>query len=216
MNLRNPVVKNNIKIILVLESSSELTKNNDDKEQSNMKIGILVGSLRQASFNRKVAQALIQLAPAPLEMEIIEIGELPFFNQDDEATPPTAWVEFRKKLKSLDGFILVTPEYNRSVPAVLKNALDVGSRPYGQSLWDKKPCAIISASIGAIGGFGANHHLRQSMVFLNAPCMPQPEAYISHVDALFDEQGHLTNEGTRAFLSQFMKAYAAWVKANEV
>ncbi len=178
-----------------------------------MKIGILVGSLRQASFNRKIAVALMQLAPASLDMEIIEIGQLPFFNQDDEANPPKAWTDFRQKLKNLDGFILVTPEYNRSVPAVLKNALDVGSRPYGQSLWDKKPCAIVSSSIGAIGGFGANHHLRQSLVFLNAPCMPQPEAYLSHVDTLFNEKGSLINDGTRTFLSQFMEAYAEWVKA---
>lgn len=177
-----------------------------------MNIGILVGSLRQASFNRKIAVALMQLAPASMDMEIIEIGQLPFFNQDEEANPPKAWIDFRQKIKNLDGFILVTPEYNRSVPAVLKNALDIGSRPYGQSLWDKKPCAIISSSIGAIGGFGANHHLRQSLVFLNAPCMPQPEAYLSHVDTFFDEKGNLINDSTRAFLSQFMTAYAEWVK----
>lgn len=176
-----------------------------------MKIGILVGSLRKDSFNRKVAIALMQLAPASLDMAIIEIGQLPFFNQDDEANPPKEWLEFRQKLKALDGFILVTPEYNRSVPAVLKNALDVGSRPYGQSLWDGKPCAIISASIGAIGGFGANHHLRQSMVFLNAPCMQQPEVYLSYVDKFFDDKGVLTNEDTRKFLGKFMEAYSHWV-----
>lgn len=179
-----------------------------------MKIGILVGSLRKDSYNRKVAQALIELAPSSLSMDIIEIGQLPFFNQDDEATPPQEWVEFRQKIKALDGFILVTPEYNRSVPAVLKNAIDVGSRPYGQSVWDKKPCAIVSASIGAIGGFGANHHLRQSMVFLNTPCMPQPEMYLSQVDKLFNEKGQLINEGTRTYLSQFLETFAAWVKTN--
>ena len=178
-----------------------------------MKIGILVGSLRQASFNRKIAMALMQLAPASLDMGIIEIGQLPFYNQDDEATPPKAWTDFRQQLKHLDGFIIVTPEYNRSVPAVLKNAIDVGSRPYGQSLWNNKPCAIVSSSIGALGGFGANHHLRQSLVCLNAPCMHQPEAYLSHVDTLFDEQGHLINDNTRTFFSQFMEAFAKWVKA---
>ena len=176
-----------------------------------MKIGILVGSLRRDSFNRKVALTLMQVAPTSLEIELIEIGNMPLFNQDLEATPPDSWVEFRKKITNLDGFILVTPEYNRSVPAVLKNALDVGSRPYGQNLWDNKPCAIVSASIGAIGGFGANHHLRQSLVFLNAPCMQQPEVYLSYVDKLFDDQGQMNNENTKKFLGQFMQSYAVWV-----
>ncbi len=185
-------------------------------EKNNMKIGIFVGSLRQASFNRKVAMTLIQLAPTSVEMEMIEIGQLPFFNEDKEATPPQEWIDFRQKLKSLDGFILVTPEYNRSVPAALKNALDVGSRPYGQNLWNGKPCAVISASIGAIGGFGANHHLRQSLVFLNAPCLQQPEVYLSYVNKLFDEKGQLINNDTRDFLSQFIEIYVNWVRTNEM
>ena len=148
-------------------------------------------------------------------MQIIEIGQLSFFNQDEEAVPPQAWVQFREAIKSLDGFLFVTPEYNRSVPAVLKNALDIGSRPYGQSLWNGKPCAIVSASIGAIGGFGANQHLRQSMVFLNMPCMQQPEAYLSFVDKLLDDKGKINNEGTKNFLSQFMQAFATWVNTNK-
>lgn len=176
-----------------------------------MKIGILVGSLRRDSFNRKVALTLMQVAPKSLDIELIEIGDMPFFNQDLEANPPDSWVEFRKKIMKLDGFIIVTPEYNRSVPAVLKNALDIGSRPYGQNLWDSKPCAIVSASIGAIGGFGANHHLRQSLVFLNAPCMHQPEVYLSFVDKLFDANGQLNNENTKTFLEKFMQSYAVWV-----
>lgn len=180
-----------------------------------MNIGVIVGSLRRESYNLKIAKLLIQLAPASLHMELLDISQLPFFNQDDEANPSAAWVQFREKLKKLDGFLLVTPEYNRSVPAVLKNALDVGSRPYGQSLWDGKPCAIISASIGAIGGFGANHHLRQSLVFLNAPCMPQPEAYLSRVDTFFDDKGQLNNEGTRTFLASFIEAFADWVKRHQ-
>lgn len=179
-----------------------------------MNIGILVGSLRKDSYNRKVAEVLMSVAPASLHISIIEIGQLPFFNQDDEANPPAAWVEFRQKLKHIDGFIIVTPEYNRSVPAVIKNAIDVGSRPYGQSLWNGKPCAIVSASVGAIGGFGANHHLRQCMVFLNAPCLQQPEVYLSYVDKLFDDKGQLNNQGTRDFLTQFMATYADWVKTN--
>ena len=179
-----------------------------------MKIGVLIGSLRKGSFNRKIALSLMQVAPKSLEMKVIEIGQLPLFNQDDEAIPPDAWTSFRAEIKPLDGILLVTPEYNRSVPAVLKNALDVGSRPYGESIWNAKPCAIVSASIGAIGGFGANHHLRQSLVFLNMPCMQQPEVYLSFVDKLFDEKGDLNNEGTKTFLSRFMEAFAAWVQTN--
>lgn len=180
-----------------------------------MKIGLIIGSLRKESFSRKIAHTLMQLAPTSLETKIIEIDALPFFNQDDEAEPPHAWVQFRQAIQSLDGFILVTPEYNRSVPAVLKNALDVGSRPYGENLWNGKPCAIVSASIGSMGGFGANHHLRQSLVFLNAPCLHQPEVYLSFVDKLFDDKGNLTNEGTNTFLSQFMSTFTTWVQANK-
>lgn len=183
-------------------------------EKNKMNIGLFVGSLRKESYNRKIALTLAKLAPPPLKLEIIEIGNLPFFNQDDENNPPQAWVTFRDKLKTIDGFILITPEYNRSIPAVLKNAIDVGSRPYGQSLWDKKPCAVISSSIGAIGGFAANHHLRQSLVFLNTPCLQQPEVYLSFVDKLFDEKGELNNDGTKAFLTQFLVTFADWVTTN--
>jgi chromate reductase len=176
-----------------------------------MNIGILVGSLRKESYNRKVAKALIQLAPKPLKMEIIEIGQLPFFNQDLESHPPQAWVDFRKKIAALDGFILVSPEYNRSVPAILKNALDVASRPYGQNVWDGKPCAVVSSTPGSTGAFGANHHLRQSLVFLNTPCLQAPEVYLSHIDTLFDEKGQLNNESTKDFLTTFLEAFKTWV-----
>lgn len=179
-----------------------------------MKIGVFVGSLRKDSYNKKLAHALIELAPKSLDLEIIEIGNLPFFNQDDEPNPPKSWVKFREILKSLDGFIIVTPEYNRSVPAVLKNALDVGSRPYGQNLWDM-PCAVVSSSIGATGAFGANHHLRQSLVFLNAPCMNQPEVYLSYVNKYFDDAGNINNEDTKKFLANFMEAFAHWVEKNK-
>ncbi len=180
-----------------------------------MKIGILVGSLRKESFNRKVANILIQLAPKSLDMAIIDISQLPFFNQDEEPTPPDAWVTFRKEIEPLQGFVLVTPEYNRSFPAVLKNALDVGSRPYGKNLWQHKPCAVLSVSVGAMGGFGANHHLRQSLVFLNAPCMQQPEVYLSFADKLFDDKGQLIKEDTKKFLGQFIEAYAEWAETNQ-
>ncbi|MGZ6468398.1 MAG: NADPH-dependent FMN reductase, partial [Bdellovibrionota bacterium] len=134
-------------------------------------IAVIVGSLRKDSFNRKMANNLLKLAPETLKLEIIEIGQLPNYNQDLDEDPPRVWTDFRQKLKTFDGVIFVTPEYNRSVPGVLKNAIDVGSRPYGQNMWDGKAGAVISVSPGAVGGFGANHHLRQSLVFLNVPTM---------------------------------------------
>lgn len=177
-------------------------------------IVVLVGSLRKESFNRKMANALRELAPASLKLEIVEIGQLPLYNQDLDSNPPPEWTAFRQRVKKADGVLFVTPEYNRSVPAVLKNAIDVASRPYGQNMWDKKPVAVVSVSPGAIGGFGANHHLRQSFVFLNMPAMPQPEAYIGGADKLFDAAGKITNDGTRGFVTKFMEAFAAWVEKH--
>jgi chromate reductase, NAD(P)H dehydrogenase (quinone) len=178
------------------------------------KIAVFVGSLRKESFNRKMAKALMALAPESLKFEIIEIGGLPFFDQDLEDHPPAAWTEFRERLMKFDGVLFVTPEYNRSVPAVLKNAIDVGSRPYGKSVWDRKPGAVMSVSPGAIGGFGANHHLRQSLVFLNVPTMQQPEAYIGNAASLFDESGNLANDSIREFVTKYIQAFAAWVETN--
>ena len=175
------------------------------------KIAVLVGSLRKESFSRKTAKALIALAPGSLALEILEIGGLPMYNQDLEESPPAAWTDFRERLKGFDGLLFVTPEYNRSVPAVLKNAIDVGSRPYGKNIWDGKPGAVVSVSPGALGAFGANHHLRQSLVFLNIPTMAQPEAYVGGAAKLFDERENLTNESTRDFLKKFMSAFAEWV-----
>ena len=132
---------------------------------------VIVGSLRKESLNRKMAKALRAMAPASMKLEIVEIGDLPLFNADLEANPPPAAVAFKARVKKADAVLFVTPEYNRSVPGALKNAIDVGSRPKGQSAWEGKPCAIVSVAPGAIGAFGANHHLRQSMVFLNMPAM---------------------------------------------
>lgn len=176
-------------------------------------VAVLVGSLRRNSINRKVAHALIELAPSPLKPQIVEIGRLPLYNQDEDANPPDHWTAFRHKIRGADAVLFVTPEHNRSVPAALKNAIDVGSRPYGQNAWNGKPGAVVSASPGAIGGFGANHHLRQSLVFLNVPAMQQPEAYIGGADKLFDASGKLANKSARKFLQDFMTKFAAWIDA---
>lgn len=178
------------------------------------KIAVFVGSLRSGSYNRKMARALDSLAPGSLTLDIIEIGGLPLYNQDLEDNPPAEWVDFRERVKRYDGVLFVTPEYNRSVPGVLKNAIDVGSRPYGKSVWDGKPGAVMSVSPGAIGGFGANHHLRQSLVFLNVPAMQQPEAYIGNAASLFDEKGNLIKEETRRFVIEFLRDFADWVELH--
>ncbi|MDD3722918.1 MAG: NAD(P)H-dependent oxidoreductase [Lutibacter sp.] len=175
------------------------------------KIAVIVGSLRKESFNLKTAKALIALAPESLSFEIINIANLPMFNEDLEANPPKEWVAFKEEINNANGLLFLTPEYNRSVPAVLKNAIDVGSRPYGKNSWNGKPCAIVSVSIGAISGFGANHHLRQSLTFVNALAMAQPEAYIGGAAALFDDKGKLINDSTKDFLKSFMGAFEKWV-----
>ena len=177
-------------------------------------VAVLVGSLRRDSINRKVSGALIELAPRSLELALVEIGGLSLYNPDDEAYPHIAWTKFRDKIKAVDAVLFVTPEYNRSVPAPLKNALDVGSRPLVRNVWNDKPCAVISASPGAIGGFGANHHLRQSLVALNSPTMAAPEIYIGGADKLFDGSGKLINDDMGKRLQHFMLAFNDWIAAN--
>ncbi len=178
------------------------------------KVAVLVGSLRKGSYNRKMAKAMTALAPDSLEMQIVEIGDLPMFNEDLEDTPPESWTRFRKEIADSDAVLFFTPEYNRALPAALKNALDVGSRPYGQSVWNEKPGGVVSVSISALGGFGANHNLRQCAVFLNIPMMQQPEAYIGKAAEIFDENGHIKSEDTQKFAQHFIDAYARWVKAH--
>ena len=177
-------------------------------------VGVFVGSLRKESFSRKTAKALIALAPASLKLEVVEIGNLPLFNQDDEKNPLPASVAFKESVRKAQAVLFVTPEYNRSVPGVLKNAIDIASRPYGDSAWNGKPGGIVSVSPGAIGAFGANHHLRQSMVFLNVPMMAQPEAYVGGAAKLFDASGALTDDSARDFLRKYMEAFAKWVERN--
>lgn len=178
------------------------------------KVAVLVGSLRKDSLNRKLANALIKMAPESLKLEIVEIRELPLFNQDFEADPPQAVRDFKQKIEAADALLFITPEYNRSVPGVLKNAIDVGSRPYGKSSWAGKPGGVITLAGGNLGGFGANHHLRQSLVFLNVPVMQQPEAYIGGSGTLFDDKGDISNDTSREFLNKFLQAYAQWIERN--
>jgi chromate reductase len=177
-----------------------------------LNVAVVVGSLRKASVSRKAALALAKLAPSRLNLQIVEIGDLPLYDEDVEADgPPQSWTRFRREVGESDAVLFVTPEYNRSVPGALKNAIDVGSRPYGSSVWSGKPAAVVSLSPGALGAFGANHHLRQSLVFLDMPVLQQPEAYVGDAYALFDEAGELTNESTKGFLSTFMSAFADWI-----
>ena len=176
------------------------------------KVATLVGSLREGSLNRKAARAIEALALDSLRFEHVEIGRLPAYNEDLERDPPAEWMAFRDTVRGADAVLFVTPEYNRSVPGLLKNAIDVGSRPYGKSVWSRKPAAVVSVSPGGIGGFGANHHLRQSLVFLDMPVLQQPEAYIGNAADLFGDDGAVKNEGTEKFLRGFAEAFAAWVK----
>jgi chromate reductase len=178
------------------------------------KVAVLVGSLRKASFNQKMAHALAALAAPTLAFDFVAIGDLPLYNQDEDENPPASWTRLRNQIRAADAVLFVTPEYNRSVPGVLKNAIDVGSRPYGQNVFDKKPAAIVSVSPGAMGGFGANQHLRQSLVFLNMPALQQPETYVGGAAQLFDEAGNLKNEGTKAFLKKFIDAFASWIETT--
>jgi len=175
-------------------------------------VAVLVGSLRKDSITRKVARSLAAVAPATLKLDDIDIGTLPLYNQDLEAAVPDAWATFRASVRPVDAALFVTPEYNRSVPGLLKNAIDVGSRPYGKSVWSGKPCAVVSVSPGALGAFGANQHIRQSFVFLDMPALQQPEAYIGNAAGLFDDAGKLINDTTREFLTKYMAAFAAWIE----
>ncbi len=177
------------------------------------KIAVLIGSLRKDSLNRKYAQELIALAPPSLEFEVAEIGDLALYNQDldDAGTPPAPWTRFREQLANADGVLFVSPEYNRSMPATIKNAIDVGSRPWGKSIWNGKAAAIVTASPGGVGGFGANHSIRQALVALNVAAMPAPEAYIGNAANLLGPDGRVNNDQTREVLTKFITAFADWV-----
>lgn len=178
-------------------------------------VAVLVGSLRKGSFNRKLALALAQLAPPELQLNIVEIGQLPFYNEDEAADPPASYAPFRQAIKAADAVLFVSPEYNRSIPAVLKNALDVGSRPYGHNAFDGKPAAVVTLSPGALGAFGAHHHLRQVLACLNTPLLPSPEVYLGGAADLFTPEGGIAKPDTEAFLRKVLAAFAAWVQKNK-
>ena len=175
-------------------------------------IGYVIGSLRKESINRKLANALIKLGPADFSFKELKIGDLPLYNQDDDKAQASVVQRLKSELRAVDAVMFVTAEYNRSVPGVLKNALDHASRPYGQSAWAGKPAGIIGASIGGISTAVAQLHLRTILAYLDMPTLGQPEAYLHIKDGFFDEAGNIANADTRKFLHGWMDKYAAWVK----
>ena len=175
------------------------------------KIAVIVGSLRTESWNRKLAKEMKRLAPEGLSLQIVEIGDLPLYNEDiDGDTPPEEYKKFRSAIKGSDGVLIVSPEYNRTIPGALKNAIDVGSRPYGKGVFQKKPAAVVTSSLSGMAGLAANHHIRQALVFVDMPAMQQPEAYIGTVSQRFDDKGRLNND-TEIFIKDFLTAFEEWV-----
>jgi chromate reductase, NAD(P)H dehydrogenase (quinone) len=177
-----------------------------------LKIAVLVGSLREKSLSQLVAKAMAELAQPTLDLVFPTIGDLPLYNEDLESNVPKPWQRFREEIRDARAAIFVTPECNRSVPGVLKNAIDVGSRPYGQAAWTGKPAAVVSHSPGSLGGFGANHHLRQSLVFLDMFALPQPEVYLSNSTKLFDASGKMINDGARSLLEALLQKFELWIR----
>lgn len=176
------------------------------------KVGIVLGSIRKNSFSEQIAKNIATLFPDGYEAEFIDIAKLPLYNQDYDDNSPEEYTTFRNKIKEVDAVLFVTPEHNRSIPAALKNALDVASRPWGQSVWNGKPAAIISQSISGLSGFGANHHLRQCLTFLNMPTVQQPEVYLANAQELLDDNGKINNEGTIEFLQGFVNTFVDLIR----
>lgn len=177
------------------------------------KIGIIVGSLRENSFNKSVAKYVGTQLSKNYHVQMIDISKLSLYNPDlDSENAPKEWTDFRTAAKEMDAFLFVTPEYNRSFSAAIKNALDIGSRPYTENLWSGKPCAVMSVSIGKVGGFGANNHLRQILAFLNLFIMAQPEAYIGEIEQFLDEKGDVANEQTKSYLDLFSNEFHSWIQ----
>lgn len=176
-------------------------------------IAVVVGSIRKDSFNRKLASAIVKLAPPEFSFKQLEIGDLPLYNQDDDAQQAASVKRLKSEISAAQGLLFVTPEYNRSMPGVLKNAIDHASRPYGQSAWAGKPAGVLGASVGAIGSAMAQQHLRNVLAYLDVPTLGQPEAFIHAKDGLFDGAGNIGPD-SKAFLQKWMDQYVAWVKTH--
>lgn len=181
---------------------------------SQYQIAVVVGSLRRDSFNRQLANAVIALAPPELSFNHVRIDDLPLYNQDDDSSPADSVKRLKGEIKTAQGILFVTPEYNRSIPGVLKNAIDHASRPYGQSVWAGKPAGVMGVSVGAAGTSMAQQHLRNILAYLDMPALGQPEVFIQVKDGLFDEGGNIADAGSKAFLQGWMDRYAAWVKKH--
>ncbi len=175
-------------------------------------VAVIVGSLRKGSYNKMAAKALQDVAPPNLNFETLDIGGLQFYNQDAEENPYEPWLRFRDKVNACDAILFVSPEYNRSIPAALKNAIDVGSRPPSKNAWRDKPCALVTVSIGATSAMAAAFAIRQTLVAVGLACLPQPEVYLGKAADLFDENGGLKKDDTREFLRKFMAAFAKWIE----
>ena len=176
-------------------------------------IAVVVGSLRKDSFNRKLAGAVVKLAPSDFSFQQVQIGDLPLYNQDDDASPAESVKRLKREITASQGLLFVTAEYNRSIPGILKNAIDHASRPYGQSAWAGKPAAVIGVSVGATGTSMAQQHLRNILGYLDAPTLGQPEIFIQAKDGLFDEAGDI-GAASKKFLQNWMDRYVAWVKMH--
>ena len=187
-----------------------------NQTMSTIAVTLLIGSLRKESFSRKMGRAIPGLAPAETTFSTLELGDLPHYNEDLESEPPAAYTRFRAAIAASDALLFVTPEFNRSMPGVLKNAIDIGSRPWGKSVWNGKPAGVISMSTGPIGGFGAHHALRQSLMSVNVATMPHPEAYIGNAAALFDAAGNLTDRATIDFVTGLLAAFRVWVEQQRL
>jgi chromate reductase len=177
-------------------------------------IAVIVGSLRKDSINRKLASALAKLAPAEFSFKQLEIGDLPLYDQDQDANQAASVKRLKSEILAAQGLLFVTPEYNRSIPGVLKNAIDNASRPYGQSAWADKPAGVLGASVGAIGTALAQQHLRNILSYLNVPTLGQPEAFVHIKEDFFDAAGNIANADTRKFLQSWMDMYVDWVKKH--
>ncbi|MBT2300099.1 NAD(P)H-dependent oxidoreductase [Variovorax paradoxus] len=178
------------------------------------RIAVIVGSLRKDSFNRKLALAIAHLAPSDFTFEHLRIDDLPLYNQDDDGNQAPAVKRLKSEIAASQGLLFVTPEYNRSLPGVLKNAIDNASRPYGQSAWAGKPAGVIGVSIGAIGTAVAQQHLRNVLAYLDVPTLGQPEAFLQNKEGLFDDKGHIAEGGTKKFLQGWVDKYVAWIKSH--